>query len=136
MKIPPDTETFKYFNANPKGNHTTDCVVRAICMALGESWEDISRVLSEFAISNFMSPCDPKLYEKFLYSIGVAKRSQLRKENGKKYTAGEFAKLKWVESRTVIAHVGSHHLSCFKDGKLLDIWDGSNKCVGNYWIVN
>ena len=29
----PDTEVFHYFNANPKNRITTDCVVRAICLA-------------------------------------------------------------------------------------------------------
>ena len=39
---------FVKFNANPKGRKTGDCVVRAICTALNESWEEkIQKVMKD-----------------------------------------------------------------------------------------
>lgn len=32
---------FKYFNPNPSGNYTSDCVIRALCGVLGMNWEDV-----------------------------------------------------------------------------------------------
>lgn len=34
----PDTSTFHYYNANPKNKVDDDCVIRAICTALNQSW--------------------------------------------------------------------------------------------------
>lgn len=47
MKIPEDTSTFRYYNANPKNKHTTDCVVRAICTALNQSYEQTAKELTD-----------------------------------------------------------------------------------------
>lgn len=36
MKIPNNTESFHYYNANPKNKNVGDCVVRAIAFATGK----------------------------------------------------------------------------------------------------
>ena len=36
----PETKTFHYYNANPKGKLTCDCVVRAICTAMDKPYND------------------------------------------------------------------------------------------------
>ena len=41
---------YVYYNANPKGKRTDDCVVRAIAEAEGRSWEDVLRQLVEYSI--------------------------------------------------------------------------------------
>lgn len=34
----PNTDTFEFYNANPSGKYTTDCVARAISAAFGQPW--------------------------------------------------------------------------------------------------
>ena len=48
----PDTKTFKFYNANPKEKFTGDCVVRAICTALGKPYEEVYRELLELCLEN------------------------------------------------------------------------------------
>ena len=46
----PDTDTFKYYNANPKGKITCDCVARAICTALNEPYKYVLMEMIELSI--------------------------------------------------------------------------------------
>lgn len=41
---------YKYYNANPSGNKTVDCVIRAISKAEGISWEDAFKLISNKAL--------------------------------------------------------------------------------------
>ena len=67
----PSTSTFRFYNANPKNRIGGDCVIRAICTALNQSWEQTVREMTELGI---------------------------------------------------------------KEGRVWDIWDSTDGCIGNYWI--
>jgi hypothetical protein len=43
----PDTDTFRFNNVNPKSRIGSDCVIRAIALVTGESWEQTMRGLTE-----------------------------------------------------------------------------------------
>jgi len=127
----PDTETFTYYNANPKGRITGDCVCRAICTALGQTWEETLMEMAEMACQTGYEPTDPKGFDLYLKSKGWKKMKQPRKADNTKYTGGEFCK---TIKGTCIANIGGHHTVCIKDGKVYDIWDSTHKTIGNYWI--
>lgn len=130
MKIPKNTDTFEYYNANPKNKRTSDCVVRALCTAMGQSYEQTLFELTEFALSTGYFVNDVKCYGKYLESKGWIKNKQPHKPDNTKYTGKEFVK---NISNTCIAHIGTHHIVCIMDGKIKDIWDSSNGKIGNYW---
>jgi len=132
MKIPEDTQNFHYHNENPKGKHTTDCVIRAIAVATNTSWETTLSNLTALAMKHSQMPIDKNLYAKYLASLGWDKHAQPRKHSGKKFTAAEFAQV--LKGRPAIAHVGGHHMSFLNENKVWDTWDCSGRCVGNYWI--
>ena len=48
--IDKNPSVFQYFNANPNGVNTNDCVVRAIIGVTGQEWEDVLLDLTKFAI--------------------------------------------------------------------------------------
>lgn len=130
MKIPEDTECFTYYNANPKGKHTTDCVTRAICTALNQSYEQTIIELTKLWLTSGYEMSEPKCFGKYLELKGWKKNRQPRKENNKKYTGEEFCKkFKGI----CVANIGGNHTVCIKDGKILDIWNSSDGCIGNYW---
>ena len=54
-----------------------------------------------------------------------------KKSNNTKYTGKEFVK---IINGTALAHIGGHHIVCIKDNKVLDTWDSTDGCIGNYWI--
>jgi hypothetical protein len=128
----PDTSVFHFHNENPKGRITGDCTFRAIARATGKSWEEVVREMAEMSIKTGYAVNDKKGIEKYMESIGWIKMPQPRRVDGTKYTGAEFAK-KNLGNR-IVCMIGGHHVTCIIMGKVNDIWDCTNKCVGNYWV--
>ena len=147
-KIPNETPTYHFYNANPKGRRTTDCVVRAICTALEQDYNKTVIELAEMQCATGYDDADDKLYDKYLQSKGWKKFKQPRKWDNTKYIGSEFCRL--LDSKnceytlpyqnsadTVIAHIGGHHVVCIKihdnKHKVFDTWNSTRGCIGNYW---
>ena len=122
---------FQYFNANPYGNNTNDCVIRSICAATGMEWDDVLNGLTKCALKHKLMVDDPVLYTKYLKEIGWEKQKQPKKGNGRKYKGNE-----WVHvfNGNAIAHIGNHHMAYVSHGKVWDTWDSTEGVVGNYWV--
>ena len=138
----PDTGTFTYYNANPKNRITTDCPIRAISKAAGI---DYNTVVMEMALMQCQTGYDiasTQLIDRYLKSKGWTKHKQPRKADNTKYTGKEFCK--FIASRLtiknglrethIIANIGGHHIVAIVYGKVYDIWDSTDKCIGNYWV--
>ena len=137
----PETQWFHYFNANPKGRITGDCTFRAIAVAMDKTWDWIVLDMASAAIKHKYSPNDAKGIAEYLKMQGWTKHPQPRRDTGKKYTGKQFCE--WLERNykgdtPVIANIGGHHIVCIRkwQGKwrIWDIWDSSDKCVGNFWM--
>ena len=145
----PETSTFHYYNANPKNRKGGDCVVRAICTALDHPWEQTIRELTEVGIKNGFVLNDPHTYNKYLESKGCSKCPQPRKDDNKKYTGREWCDwlnthakydVRLSECKAIVCNIGGNHTVCIKraeDGlfKVHDIWDSTDGCIGNYWVI-
>ena len=139
----PETSTFHYYNANPKNRMTGDCVVRALCTAMGKPYEDVYRELLESALKTGYSIASTENFDRYLKANGWIKNKQPRKADNTKYTGKEFCKELNAEimavGKSVIANIGGHHIVCIKEAgehgffKVWDIWDSTYKCIGNYW---
>lgn len=134
----PDTKTFTFYNANPKGKFTGDCVVRAICTALEKPYEEVYRELLELCLKNGHSIASKENYSKYIESLGWKKQKQPRKNDNTKYTGVEFCKKLQKENKlncnNIIAHIGGNHIVAIMDNKVCDTWDSTDGCIGNYWI--
>ena len=137
----PDTKTFHYYNANPKNRKGGDCVIRAVCTALEQPWEQTVREMTEVGIKHGFLVNDLNTVGKYLESKGWVKCKQPRKWDNTKLTGKEFCE--WVQLREmsvckrmtrVVANIGGNHTVAIIDGKVNDIWDSTSGCVGNYWI--
>ncbi len=133
----PETSTFHYYNANPKNKITGDCWVRAICTALTIPYE---QVVMEMAELHCKTGKDCPIDE-YLKNKGWVKHAQPRKPDNTKFTGKEFCtqlnKDICAVGKSVIANIGGHHIVCIKEHnigfKVHDIWDSTDKCIGNYW---
>lgn len=122
---------FHYYNANPEGRRTDDCVVRAIATATGQTWDETLMGLTQCALKHkYMLHC-PELYGKYLNELGWTKQKQPKKSDNKKYRASEFVK---TFKGTAVANLGQQHVACIKDGQVWDIWNSSEEIIGNYWV--
>ena len=127
----PNTTTFTYYNANPKNRITGDCTFRAICTALKQTWEQTVMEMAELSCKTGYAINDTKGIAKYLESKGWTKMKQPRKHDNTKYTGKEFCKF---FKGTCVANIGGNHVVCIKDGKVHDIWDSTDGCIGNYWV--
>ena len=127
----PDTKTFHYYNANPKNRITGDCVFRAICTALEQPWEQTVMEMAELSCKTGYAINDTKGIAKYMELKGWTKMKQPRKQNNTKYTGKEFCKM---FKGTCVANIGGNHTVCIKNGKVYDIWDSTDGCIGNYWV--
>ena len=134
----PNTDYFTYFNANPKNKNTGDCVIRAICTALDKPYSEVVSDLSDLQNKEFYDSSDPKLYGKYLQQQGWIKMPQPKHDDNKKYTGIEWCEfIKFWDNdnyKRMIAHIGSGHIVAIIDGKILDTWNSSSGCIGNYWV--
>lgn len=126
----PDTDTFHYYNANPKNRITGDCAFRAISTALDQDYNQTVMEMAELMCKTGYALDDTKGIKAYLESKGCVIHSQPRHSDGTKYTGTEFCK---EFKGTCIANIGGHHIVCIKDGRILDTWDSSDGCIGNYW---
>lgn len=135
-KIPDDTRTFHFYNANPKSKFGGDCVIRAISTALNQSWEDTVREMTEVGITIGYVVNDTHTIEAYLKQKGWIKQKQPKRANGTKYTGSEFCKMQKSKgnTQTFIANIGSGHIVAIVNNKVYDIWNSSHRCLGNYWV--
>lgn len=129
-KIPEETATFHFHNENPKGKRTSDCVIRAIARATGQSWEEVLTGLYQVALQLKTAPADKECYERYLGQQGWLKHPQPRKDDGKKYTISEWC---WKHKHKTMVISVANHLTCVIDGQCNDIWDCTDMSVLNYW---
>lgn len=127
----PDTDVFHFYNANPKGRITGDCEFRAISTGTGKSYNECVMEMAELMCETGFALNDWKGEMAYMKRLGWKKNPQPRKQDGSKYTGREFCKLH--PHGTYIAHIGGHHIVAIIDGKIQDIWDSSDGCIGIYW---
>lgn len=134
----PDTPTFHYYNANPRGRVTGDCVVRAICTAMKRPYEEVYEELYQFSVKYGYMLNDKKCYEKYLAAQGWRKMPQPRKADGTKYTGKEWCEKKqrniFTRAIRAIAHIGGGHIVAVVEGKVWDTWNSTGGCIGNFWV--
>ena len=130
----PNTDTFKYYNANPKNKLTGDCVIRAIATALEQDYIETYKELFEYSLKTGYMINDPKNYTKYLSNKGWITCKSPRHKDNTKFSGVEFCKKLALPKEKYIAKIGSHHITAIINCKINDIWDASYCCIGNYWV--
>ncbi len=133
--IPKDTKYFHYYNANPKGIRAGDCAIRALSLALNQTWEDTLQGLTELALKCKRSPTETTTIAKYLNKKGWRKELQPKHLDAIKYTGKQFIDAR-LKNSVIICKIGPHHISVIYGGRFYDTWDPSDYTVGNYWWFN
>ena len=116
---------FRRYNANPLGNDTADCTVRAISTAQGKTWDETYRELSELAQKQGVLLDNVEFIEDYLDS-----RYLRRCYNS--LTVGEF--LEECPKGVFLVTMKSH-ISCIKDKVLIDTFDCRDRVLWCAWEV-
>lgn len=118
---------FVYYNINPDGESTGDCVIRAISLALGMDYYDA--IYNLLKSSNYFN-CDmlvKECYSNMLDDLGFAKYYG----NGR--TVKEVAE-DFYHDKLLIRIDG--HLTCALYGDIYDTWNPSGEIVDIFWVIS
>ena len=133
----PNTIYFTFKNVNPKNKFGSDCVVRAIAEATGQSWETTIREMTELGIKKGLVLNDASLYPLYLKEKGFSEIKEPRKHDNTKMSVKEWLGSRdgWLwHSYKVVANVGSHHVVAIMNNKVIDTWDSTNQTMHKFWV--
>lgn len=119
---------YKYYNANPLGKKTSDCVIRATALATDKTWYEASDILycqaRKCCCEMSTVGCYSLLFDNDLKFTRIEDDNIIKvKDVCELYPAG-----------TLLVRIRGH-LTCIKDGLIWDIWDCSNENVDIVWRV-
>lgn len=120
---------FVYFNPNPFGAKTGDCVIRAICAATGQDWDTVYAgvVFAGYAAKDM--PSSNSVWGDYLRSLGFIRRI-IPNTCPRCYTVGDFAD-DHPEGRYILG-TGTHAVAVV-DGAILDSWDSRYEVPDYYF---
>lgn len=116
---------YKFYNANPKGYYVDDCVLRAISVAEGISWNECHKKLSDLSNIDGMLLNDVIFVEKYL-------DEKYPRKCYKNMTVGEFAKI-CPKGHFVVTMNG--HITAIIDNIIIDTWDCSKRIMKCCWQI-
>lgn len=118
------------YNPNPQGRRVGDCAVRAVAVALGESWDEAFFELAAQAHAMADMPSSDAVWGAVLSRRGF-KRWAIPNTCPNCYSAADFA-AEHPRGTYVLAFGG--HVATIKDGILYDAWDSSDLAPQYYWF--
>ena len=116
---------YKFYNANIKGNFVNDCVIRAISVAEGKSWDKTYEELSDIAQEEGILLDDVNFVEKYL-------DKRYKRVSHCSKTIGEFID---EYPRGVYLLTMRGHITVIINGVLYDTFDCRNRRMWCAWFV-
>ena len=120
---------YQFYNPNPKHKIVGDCVIRAISLALGESWDD---TFSDISVKSFLQkdmPSSDAVWGSYLRNKGYRTRT-LPDTCPDCYTLNDFCA---DHPRGTFIVKCPDHVVCVKDGTIFDTWDSSSQSPIYYY---
>ena len=121
--------TWVYYNPNPRGRRTGDCVIRAVCAATEKSWDEVFWGVAFAAYGLSDMPSGNHVWRFYLRSLGF-RRATIPDTCPDCYTVGDFAD-DHPRGRYVLG-CGTHAVGIV-DGTVMDIWDSRDMTVLYYY---
>lgn len=120
---------YVYYNHNPDDYRINDCVSRAIGTGTGLSYRAVNRLLSIVAETYECEKLCVCCYKHLLSHYFGYEMVKCKFNKTVKMLIDEYP------TETLIIRLEGH-LTCAKNGKLLDTWDCSDFDVDCFWIVD
>lgn len=116
---------YRFYNANPKGLFTDDCVLRSISVAEGITWQQCQEKLSTLSNKEGRILNDVLFVEQYL-------DDRYNRTCYKNITVGEFAK-RCPKGHFVATMNG--HITAIIDNVIVDTFDCSNRIIKCCWQI-
>ena len=114
-------------NPNPRKKLVGDCTIRAISIALNQSWDDTYVDACAYGFDLKDMPSSNGVWGDYLWDKGFEREAI--KHRGR-YTVEDFCRDN--PSGTYLLAIEGH-LVCVKDGKYWDAWDSGQEIPVYYW---
>lgn len=119
-------------NPNPCGKEVPDCVIRAIAIALNQSWYQVFDELCDVARNDCNMPSADMVWGHYLYLKGF-QPFLLPPDCPRCITVMDFAQM--FPAGTYIIGTGGHAV-CIIDGNYFDSLDSGNEYLSFFWTIN
>lgn len=120
---------YAYYNPNPVGRFTRDCVPRAISKALNTDWETASVLVDNAAIKMGDMPSSNSVWGAVLRQNGFY-RASIPDECPDCYSSEDFCN---EHPKGIFVLGFGDHVATVVDGVLYDSWDSSLESPQYYW---
>lgn len=124
---------YTFSNPHPDGKRVGDCVKRALTLATGEDYREISRQLNrikrELGCSSYQ---DNPVWKEFIRRRGYEKEFYKAVKGQPRMNGQRFMETH-PDGIYILRMAG--HLTCCIDGMIYDTWDCSESCVYNSFKV-
>ena len=117
---------YDFYNANPLGLFTDDCVIRALSCALGKSWDNVYDELSDLAQERG-TLLDKKDFVRWYLDTHF---TRVLNPPYKVYQVAQMFK------NNIVLCTQKGHICCIKYGKILDTFNPSDRVVEDVWVVS
>lgn len=116
---------YRYYNPNPKGKKTTDCVIRMLTKIFGLTWREAYLSLSEIVLEEYEMPSSNNIWERYLKYNGFRKRL-LPNTCPDCYTLNDF-----VYDHPIGTYVActNTHVIAVENGCFFDAWDSGDEVI-------
>lgn len=118
-------------NPNPGKKEVSDCVIRAIAIALNMPWLQVFDELCAVARMDYNMPSDNTVWGHYLHVKGF-RPFLLPNSCPNCITVREFARI--YNEGVYIVGTGSHAV-CIIDGNYYDSWDSGNEVLSYFWRI-
>ena len=126
---PQEFARWEYYNPNPRRKRVGDCSVRALCKALGESWDDVYAELTAAGYYAADMPSANSVWGAVLRRHGF-RREIIPNTCPDCYTVADFC-IDHPDGNYGVATVG-HAVGC-TDGVIYDSWHSSAYIPLYFW---
>lgn len=127
-----EVTTFVLYNAHPQGKEVEDCVKRAITVAAGKDYHQVSLELNRYKkVTGAKTYNQPKNCNAYVENVLGGKRETYPAKKGFRRMDGH----SFCETHPTghyILQMAGHWTACV-DGKIYDTWDCRDKCVYSSW---
>lgn len=120
---------FVFFNPNPLRKRVDDCTVRAMCAALGISWEKAYMDLCTKGLTMADMPNANSVWGSYLRDNGFVRKS-IPDTCPDCYRIVDFCNDH--PEGLFVAGAGTHVLTVI-DGQYMDSWDSGDEVLVNFW---
>lgn len=120
---------YRYYNPNPSGKVTGDCVIRGLCKILKQSWDEtyIGVFLEGYLVKDMMSA--NSVWESYLSTRGF-RRTLLPDTCPMCYTVRQFC---FDHPKGSYLLATGTHVVAVENGDYYDAWDSGEEVPIYYW---